>query len=416
MSLIRFLSLLSLLLILPACQAGNCQHLIGDPELPYPPDRDPQIGDILHLPTGYYVNQKVMLDQTGRVQAVFVGETHDNPASHRLEVEILQAMEDHNPGKVSLAMEMFTPAQQKVLDRWTAGELGEKEFLKEVDWFHTWKMNFAYYRPLLDLAKEKHIPIVGLNAKENLVAKVGHAPLSELSEEERSQLPEMISDPYQTEATKAFYGGHKMGQAAFDGFQRVQTLWDETMAANLADYLKSDAGQGRQVVVVAGGNHIRYGYGIPRRVFRRIPVSYLLIGSHEIEVPEDKQDQFMDVNMPQFPMPEYDFIKYTRYEELEKPGVKLGVMIDEDEGGIRIEGVIPGSVAERSGLQKDDLLTEMDGLPLQELFDVIYELQQKSVGDKITLKVDRNGEILDIPVEFTEKEPRHGMPLEHGKK
>ena len=415
MTFSRFLSLALLLLTLTACQAGSGPCPIGDPEFPYPPARDPQVGDILHLPTGIYVDQAALFNQAARAQVVFVGETHDNPASHRLEFEILQALEERNPGKVSLAMEMFTPSQQEVLDQWTAGELTEREFLKKVDWFHTWKMNFAYYRQLLDLAKKKKIPIIALNADEALVTKVGHTPPDELSEEDRSQLPEMVTDPYQAAATKAFYGGHDMGQAAFDGFQRVQTLWDETMAENLAKYLQSDQGRGRQVEVVAGGNHISYGYGIPRRLFRRIPVSYLLVGSREIEIPEDKKDQMMNVTMPDFPMPAYQFVVFTRYEELKNPGVKLGVLIDEDQGGLRIKGVIPGSVAEKAGLQKDDLLTEMDGQKLKELFDLIYELQQKSVGDKITLKVDRSGEVLTVPVEFTEREPHHGMPEQHKK-
>lgn len=415
MTIRRILSLFILLMTLTACQTSHPPKLLGDPELPYPPKEAPEVGDILHLPTGFYVPMEVLLDQASRSQVVYVGETHDNPAAHQLQVDILAALEQNNPGQVSLAMEMFTPEQQPVLDRWSAGELSEKEFLKESGWFSSWKMNFALYRQLLDLAKEKHIPVIGLNADKGLVAKVGRTPFDELAEEDRSKLPEMVRDPYQTAATKAFYGGHKMGDAAFDGFHRVQTLWDETMAENLADYLKSPEGRGRQVVVVAGGNHVQYGYGIPHRVFRRFPSSYLLVGSTELDVPEDKQDRLMDVQMPQFPMPRYQFLKYTHYEDLEVPGVKLGILIDEDSGGIRIDGVIPGSIAEEVGLQKEDLLTELDGKPLQEPFDLIYELNQKSIGAKITLTVDREGEMLSIPVKFTEREPQHGMPAKHGK-
>jgi uncharacterized iron-regulated protein len=415
MTLLRVFCLGALLLTLAACQAGNGHRHLGNPELPYPPEREPRVGDILHLPTGIYVDQTALLDQAARNQVVFVGETHDNPASHQLQVDILRALEKHNPGRVSLAMEMFTPAQQEVLDRWSAGHLSEKEFLKEVDWYHNWRMNFGLYQPLLELARAKRIPVIALNAPKELVGRVGHTPFVELSEAERRQLPELVEDPYQTEATRAFYGGHQMGEAALDGFQRVQTLWDEAMAQNLADYLKSDTGRGRQVVVVAGGNHIRYGYGIPRRLFRRLPASYLLVGSREIEIPADKQDRIMDVDMPLFPMPAFQFLLFTRYEELEVPGVKLGIMLDEDRNGVRVQGVLPGSVAERVDLRKDDLLIEMDGLPLKESFDLIYALQQKSVGARILLKVDRGGRIIMIPVEFSEQAPQHGMAKEPGK-
>ncbi|WP_321394892.1 ChaN family lipoprotein [uncultured Desulfuromusa sp.] len=111
-----FLSLVVLMTSLIGCQPTS--QYLGDPELPYPPDRDPVVGDILHLPTGFFVDQGAMLDQAGRTQVVFVGETHDNPASHRLQENILQALEQNNPGNITLAMEMFTPSQQKVLDLW----------------------------------------------------------------------------------------------------------------------------------------------------------------------------------------------------------------------------------------------------------------------------------------------------------
>ncbi len=406
----RYFALLALL-FMTACQAGP-QHL-GNPELPYPPEREPQIGDILHLPTGLYVDKQVLFDQAARVQVVFVGETHDNPAAHQLQLEILQALERRNPGKISLAMEMFTPEQQAVLDRWVAGELSEKEFLKQVGWFKNWKMDFDLYQPLLEAARAGQIPVIALNANKALQRKVGRTPFAELSDEEREQLPEMVDDPYQAAATKAFFSGHTMGGAAADGFQRVQTLWDESMAENLANYLQSAAGKDRQIVVIAGGNHVRYGYGIPRRMFRRVPASYLIVGSLEIEIPESRKQQLMDLTLPQFPMPAYQFLQYTRYEELPQKGVKLGIMIDAAENGILIKGVLPGSLAEEVGLLKDDLLTKLDGtIELKEPFDLIFELKQKQLGAKIKLTVVRAEETLLVPVEFSEREPHK---MKHGK-
>ncbi|MEA3363372.1 MAG: ChaN family lipoprotein, partial [Thermodesulfobacteriota bacterium] len=262
MKIIHLFSLLVIMMSLIGCQP--VPKYLGDPELPYPPDREPVIGDILHLPTGTYVDQQVMLEQVNRTRVVFVGETHDNPASHRLQEEILHAMQLHNPGKITLAMEMFTPAQQPTLDLWIEGKLSEKEFLQQVGWYHNWRMNFAFYRPLLSYCREHKIPLLALNADNNLKRKVARTPLAELSAEEQQQLPDMNhSDPYQEAMVKAFFSDHKMGQTMLDGFQRVQTLWDETMAQNLANYL-GNVGKDHQVLVIAGGNHVRYGFGIPR--------------------------------------------------------------------------------------------------------------------------------------------------------
>lgn len=387
MKRMHFLLVLMVVMTLSACQPT--QHVIGNPELPYPPAKEPVIGDILHLPTGIYVSQAEMLEQARRVEVIFVGETHDNPASHRLQEGILEALQQYNPGRITLAMEMFSPSQQPVLDRWVAGKLSEKDFLKQVGWFRNWSMNFAFYRNLLTLCRDHHITILALNAEKELTQRVGRTAFENLSVEEQQQLPQMDhQDPYQRAMVKAFYAGHEMGRAMEDGFQRVQTLWDESMAENLADYLKGQ-GKNHQVMVIAGGNHVRYGFGIPRRMFRRIPASYLLIGTEELHIPDDKQDRLMDVKKPEFPMSPYHFMLFTAYEDLPNAGVKLGIMLEQAEGGLTIREVMPGSLAEKHDLRKNDLLTHIDGQELREPFDLIYELQQKTPGDTIELTLER---------------------------
>jgi uncharacterized iron-regulated protein len=392
MKLRNALMLLLMTISLIGCQPAK--DYLGDPELPYPPEREPVIGDILHLPTGIYVDQQVMLNHARQARVIFVGETHDNPASHRLEVDVLNALQQHNRGNITLAMEMFTPSQQPVLDLWSAGKLSEKEFLQQVDWFHTWRMNFSFYRPLLTFCRDHNIPILALNAEKELKQKVSRTPLDQLSEEERQQLPDMVDDPYQQAMVKSVFSGHKMGQAMRDGFQRVQTLWDETMAQNLAAYLKT-VDEHHQVLVVAGGNHIRFGFGIPRRMFRRTPVTYLLIGSEELDVPADKQDRLMDIKTPDYPLLPYHFMTFTAYEDLENPGVKLGVLLDQIDNGLQVKDVVAGSIAEQNGLQTDDVLTRIDAQPITQLFDLIYELQQKKPGDTIDLTLKRGEKTLN---------------------
>lgn len=407
MKLNRLILFLIVIMILSACQPTKIY--LGNPELPYPPDRKPVIGDILHLPTGIYVTQQEMLEQIVRVQVVFVGETHDNPASHRLQEEILKALQQHNPGHITLAMEMFSPAQQPLLDLWVAGKLTEKDFLKQVDWYQNWRMNFAFYRNLLNYCREYRIPILALNAAEDIKKKAGSITFDEFTEKDRQSLPQMDqTDPYHLATVKAFYAGHKMGQSMEDGFLRVQTLWDETMAENLANYLKQH-NRDRQVLVIAGGNHVRYGFGIPRRVFRRIPSSYQLVGSEELNIPEDKQDRLMEVYKPDYPMPPYHFMTFTAYEDLSQPGVKLGIMLDKTDGGLLIKGIIPGSVAELNGLLENDLLTQIDDQQLLEPFDLIYELQQKDIGDTVKLQLLRQGARLVKSIEFNERNQQPSM-------
>ncbi|MBJ6751972.1 ChaN family lipoprotein [Geomonas anaerohicana] len=413
--LAQYAAVLSLLTMTACSTTRAGRQVLGNPENPYPQQKTPEIGEVLHLPTGTQVTPQQMFDVVTDARVVYVGETHDNPAAHRLELDTLKALEQRYPGKVALGMEMFVKSQQPILDRWVAGELDEKAFLKASRWYDNWKMDFAYYRDLLLYAKEKRIPIVALNAEKDLVQAVRSTPLEELTPEQKAQLPQMdLADPYQRAQTESIFSGHNShGKMAIDGFIRAQTLWDETMAESAVRYLTSPEGKERHLLVVAGGNHIGYGFGIPRRVFRRLPTSYATIGGRELAVQRADKPVTMDVTLPDFPMVSFDFLVSYAYEGLPKPSVLLGVMFEPDPKGrgLVVNTVVPDSNAARAGVQKGDLLLALDNEPLKDSLDLIYGVKQKHVGDKSTLKLERKGEVIDLEVIFKIGEaPKHGKP------
>ena len=289
------------LIALTACCPVSKQ-LLGDPRNPYPLHSEPKVGEIVHLPTGGLVSHEEMMAVAGDARIVYIGETHDNPASHRLELEVLKSLAEIHPKRQALGMEMFARSQQPALDRWVAGKLGEKEFLRESRWFENWKMDFAYYRDLLNFARDHKIPIIALNAEKTLVDAVRITPVDQLSAADQARLPELdMNDPYQRAMVTAFFSDHIHGKMELDGFIRAQTVWDETMAESVARYLASPAGREMHLLVIAGGNHVNYGFGIPRRAFRRFPASYIMIGGQEISIPEDKKKEMMNVNLPILP-------------------------------------------------------------------------------------------------------------------
>ncbi len=390
-----------------SCTPAN--QLIGNPEEPYPLKHPPEIGEIVHMPTGIKVSQAQMMDVAGDARIVYVGETHDNPASHRLELQVLRALADRHPGRQALGMEMFALSQQPVLDRWVAGELDERTFLKESRWYENWGMNFAYYRDILNFARERHIPVIALNTEKSLVHALQKKAPDQLDAEERKQLPELdLTDPYERAMVAAIFSDHTHGGMELDSFIRVQALWDETMARSVVRYLISPAGQDKHLMVIAGGNHVNYGFGIPRRAFRRLPASYTLIGGQEINIPPDMQDKLMNVELPEFPMVPYDFIAYLAYEKLPEE-VHLGVMAETAPGGrgVVVRHVMPGSSGEHAGLKEGDILLALDGAPLTDSFDLIYAIKQKHSGDYAILQVDRKGKMLKLKVLFKADTGKH---------
>ena len=101
------------------------------------------------------------------------------------------------------------PRQQPVLDRWVAGELDEKAFLKESHWFENWGMDFTHYRDLLHFARKRRIPLIALNAEKDLVGVIRGKPPEQLSAEEQARLPELdLNDPYQRSLVTTIFGNH----------------------------------------------------------------------------------------------------------------------------------------------------------------------------------------------------------------
>lgn len=79
----------------------------------------------------------------------------------------------------------------------------------------------------------------------------------------------------------------------------------------------------------------------------------------------------------------------------------LGTMPDYSfEGpGVRLEGVMPGSPAERGGLKEGDILLEYDHAPLANVEDYARKLFRESKpGDHVLLKVARGDQILQMDV------------------
>ncbi len=374
-----------------------------DSKQPYRPAKSPVIGDILHTATGHYISRPQMFANLTHYPLIYVGETHDNPASHRLQLEILQALQASHPGQITLGMEMFNRQQQPALDKWVAGELDEKEFLRESKWFQNWGGDFELYRELLEYCRDHNIPVVGLNATKETGRKVSMTPLEKLGSDIKKTLPEMdTSDPYHRQMINEVFGVHGAGATMLESFSRRQTLWDETMAETVANYMGQN--KGRRMMVMAGGWHVVYGFGIPRRVHRRLPLPYVLVGGKNLEIPEQKRDQLMDVDIPPFPMRPVDYLVYQAYEIFTPRGVKLGVWLQEsdDRPGVQIADVEAGSAAEKAGILKLDRLLSVDGTSLRDNFDLIYALKTKPAGIPVMIKLERGSSTLEMKVDFSE--------------
>ena len=77
----------------------------------------------------------------------------------------------------------------------------------------------------------------------------------------------------------------------------------------------------------------------------------------------------------------------------------IGVSIESYNGRCRVVSPIAGSPAEKAGIRTGDIITGVDGADLSEKsLSQISDMLRGEAGTKVTLTIDRGGDILSIPV------------------
>lgn len=195
---------------------------------------------------------------------IHVGELHGNPGAHRLQLDVLREMIAQG-GPLALSTEQFERDVQPVLDRYLKGEISEEQFLKDS---RPWP-NYADYRPLIELCKEKKIPVIAGNIPRRLAARVhkeGPGVVEQFTEEEKSWSARKLV------AEKGAYRDKfmKLMGGAGDHNEKLETMFaaqcikDDTMAESIADWLAANP-KGR-VLHINGGFHSENGLGVPEKL------------------------------------------------------------------------------------------------------------------------------------------------------
>ncbi len=334
-----------------------------------------------HYEPPYTIDLKKMVTLDGVLRqlqpqrVVYVGETHDRFDHHLNQLAVIKQMYEANP-HLAIGMEMFQQPFQRVLDDYIAGSIDEKTFLRDTEYYDRWRIDYRNYRPILEFARVNHVPVIALDITEELRQKIGMSGIEGLDPQERTQVPAEIdrSNKDYRELLQAIFQLHPSvhGQV-FERFVEVQLVRDEAMAQRTADYLQQHADT--RLVVLAGGGHLVYGYGIPQRVQRRVPVAAAII--------------LNDVTHE--PRPELaDFILLPRPAGL-PPAGRLGVVLDTSVPGVvRISGMAEDSPAGLAGIKEDDTITAVDDHATGDMTDIKFSLLEKKPGDVVTVKVSRH--------------------------
>ncbi len=332
-----------------------------------------------------------IMEQIADKRVVYVGESHTRNEDHLLQLRVIRALFAQNPN-LAIGMEMFSREAQPVLDRYVAGELSEKEFLKQSGYFSKWSFDYRLYREIINFARSHHLPIVALNQEKELVSKVFKEGAAALTAEELAKIPpdrDLTIPGYRERITEVFamHGEHG-GPEQINGFFQAQAIWDETMAESVTTFL--NAHPERRMVVLAGQGHTDRRTAIPPRVARRLPTI--------------RQAVILNSENEALDQTEADYLIFSKPVEL-PPAAVLGVMLANTADGPRVEGLSEKSKAGTAGIREKDVILALDDEPVATIDDLKIILLGTETGKPVTVQIKRKSgrwfkqeTVLSIPV------------------
>jgi uncharacterized iron-regulated protein len=225
-----------------------------------------------------------VIEAARRVTVTFLGEDHDDAVGHFLEAKILGSLAGSD---WALSLEMFDRDAQGVVDEYLSGFIGKKDLISSG---RAWGNYASDYKPLVEIAKENHMPVIAANAPQryvNLVGRKGQTALLALSAEAKQTLPPLpyaaASEAYRERFQREMRGesspkpGSKPpphhGESEFA--IESQSLWDAAMADSIARFLNRHPD--KHVLQINGSFHSAYRQGILEHLERYRPGTTSLV-------------------------------------------------------------------------------------------------------------------------------------------
>ncbi len=247
---------------------------------------------------------EAMLADVAKIEVLFVGEQHDDPATHRIERAILESLARRR-GNIVVAMEMFERDVQTSLDNYFAGRLSEEAFLKLA---RPWPRYATDYRPLVEFARAHGWRVIASNTPRRIAIQVSRQGLDvtrDAPEPDRKLIAAEFAcpfDDYYKRFAEVMSKGHPGSnpnpadkkqeddrRAMTERFYYAQCVKDETMAESIAKvFSQQESIQNRPLVVhFNGAFHSDFRQGATSRAIRRLPKSKIKVIS---VVPVDDLD------------------------------------------------------------------------------------------------------------------------------
>ncbi len=232
---------------------------------------------LVDLVLGEPVSLDYALEDIVKSRIVYLGEHHTIARHHKFQLDIIKGLSEKGV-ELAVGLEMFSTEQQQALNEWSQSRAKIDDLAAKLG-VEKWT-NLKDYSEILEYAREVEAPILGLNAPDALVRKVAREGLEGLTEAQQKGIPKDVDDinPQYEKLLRLKLRVHKAFQEKkLERIILAQALRDSVMSKTILDFLETPAAKGRTMIVIAGGGHINYGFGIPERVSKYLDAPYRIL-------------------------------------------------------------------------------------------------------------------------------------------
>lgn len=243
--------------LLVGCQAApvgielaRAKHVL--PEWQSPRARDhSRVGQIVDLRTGEQVAVEDMLAELANAAIVLLGEKHDNPDHHRLQLWLLQTLQARRV-QGSVVLEMLTLDQQDrvsaVQQQINAGAQPD-DLAQALEWHKGW--DWQLYGELASYVLKQGYPLLASNLNRDALMGIYRNPPQLAGAKSTGTVVKQRLSEHIREAHC-----NKLPDTQLPAMLAVQQQRDRSMATVLLEAAKP-------TLLIAGAYHARYDLGVP---------------------------------------------------------------------------------------------------------------------------------------------------------
>ena len=357
---------------------------------------------IIETSTNKVVSISDIVNKNSATDVFIIGEYHDNYECHKFQRDFIETLYKKYP-KIVIGFEFFLRNQDSILERWRTGKITEDELLKKTGWYKRSSLSYGYTKMIMDVIKKNKIKVIGLNIDRKIVHKVATMGFNSLSKEEKKLFPTInIYNREHEYFIKTIFAKIAIQVPLwFKNMYNAQKCWDVIMAESMRKVLSIKKYKKYKGIIIAGSAHVSYKLGIPFR-YKAAKKSLRLTTIVPVHLPLKKDKSEGEGMSPMMKMMAGnlkpvaifsrglgDYIFSVRQPEQSYFPV-LGIRGSLNNGQFVVSRVNKGSIAEKNGVKKGDVIISIDGSRVNSNEQLKLLILKKNWNDSINFEIIKN--------------------------